>query len=562
MLCCDEFSRFLNILESSENTYTIAGKAIEEISGLLGIGRVVTHYLLSPTPLNPEGCDSKQEIFLRADGFSSLPPYERTYHTAEGGTATYSVWPSAAFLRPWNEEDKRDLSTVLDLIFLHDGRFRLIGKMKQATLTNYLTGLPNSGGFMMRIRQLFAEGRLKEYHAFSFNLKGYSLINRKFGHREGDAILKRYARLLEEFLAPEEILAHFGGDNFAALILRENVREFLNILNGTIVYGTVDGKRIPVRIQAVAGALDIDEMITEPGQVVDHCQLALQVAKNRISMPYFYVTDEIKARIYREKRISSHFHDALKNEEFRVYYQPKVDTKTYTMTGAEALVRWFWNGKIVSPADFIPLIEREGTVIDLDLYMLEHVCMDIREWILKGIEPVTVSINFSRRDISDPLLAEKILSIVDRSGIDRKYIQVEVTETTSEEETAKLIQFLSLMRKMRIDTAIDDFGSGYSSLNTLRNFDVNVIKIDRSFIANNSITKKDEIVLHNIVDMARELKIGVITEGVEHWDQLELLHKVGCYMIQGFLFDRPMPKSEFEKRLTRKVYELSELVEA
>lgn len=562
MLCCDEFSRFLSVLESSENTYDVAGRAVEEVADLLHIGRICAHFSLSPTLLSPQGSEHDHELYCRIGTITGEPSYEKTYHTAEGAEVVYNVWPSADSFRAWTEEELRDIDCILNLIFMHNGRFRLIGKMNQVAMTNYLTGLPNSGGYAARIRQLFDAGKLRGYHAFAFNLKGYGLINRRFGNREGDSILKRYAAFLLEFLEPDEVLSHFGGDNFSALVRREKATEFLNILSGTVLYGTLDGRRVPVRIQAVAGALDIDESVHAPGQVIDNCQLALQLAKNQLNKPYVYVSEEMNERIFREKKISAHFHDALRAEEFQIFYQPKVDTKTYEIAGAEALVRWFWDGKIVSPAEFIPIIEREGTVTDLDLYMLEHTCLDIKDWLSRGLEPVTISVNFSRRDISDPLLAQKILNIIDRSGIDRKYIQIEVTETTGEEETARLVQFLSLMRNLNIETAIDDFGSGYSSLNTLRNFAVNVIKIDRSFIANNSITKKDEIVLHNIIDMARELKIGVITEGVEHWDQLQLLHKVGCYMIQGFLFDRPMPKEEFETRLKKKVYELSLIEEA
>ena len=561
MLCCDGFSKFLGILNSSENTYDVAGRALDEVSELLGIGKVTSHFYLPPTVTTPQGSESLTTLYDRVGTVPGEPSYEKSYRTMEGAAVNYNVWPLGR-VTMWTEEELKDIDTVLDLIFMHNGRFRLISKMKQVAMTNYLTGLPNSGGLMARLRNYYDEGILLKYNGFCFNLRSFGLINRKFGQREGDSIIKRYAAFLQSIMEPGEILSHFGGDNFAALILKDRTEEFLNILGGTIIYGNMDGKRVPVRIEAVAGVLEIDSTLQNPRQILEQCTLAMQVAKNTLSKPYFFATEEMKTRAFREKRISAHFREAIRDEEFQIYYQPKVDTCTYKVVGAEALVRWFWDGRIVPPADFIPLVEREGSVTDLDLYMLEHACRDIADWCARGLDPVTVSVNFSRRDISDPLLAQKVMNIINNSGIDRKYIQIEVTETTSEDECAKLIGFLNLMNSLGIETAIDDFGSGYSSLNTLRNFAVNVIKIDRSFIANDSITIKDEIVLHNIIDMARELKIDVITEGVEHWDQLQLLKKVGCYTIQGFLFDRPMPKEEFEKRLERKIYDPAKIKDA
>ena len=163
--------------------------------------------------------------------------------------------------------------------------------------------------------------------------------------------------------------------------------------------------------------------------------------------------------------------------------------------------------------------------------------------------------NFSRRDLSYKDLAKEITGIIDSYNIDRKYIEIEVTETASEDERILMTSFLSKLRDERIATAIDDFGTGYSSLSTLRDFPVSVIKIDRSFINNEELNKSDEIVLRNIVTMARELGIDVVTEGVERPDQTQLLGSVGCHVVQGFLYDNPMPREDFEKRLIKGVYE-------
>ncbi len=193
--------------------------------------------------------------------------------------------------------------------------------------------------------------------------------------------------------------------------------------------------------------------------------------------------------------------------------------------------------------------------MSLDLYVLKKSCEFIREWIDNGIKPVPVSVNFSRRDLSYKDLAKEITSIIDSFNIDRKLIQIEVTETASEDERKQMTGFLSRLKDENISTAIDDFGTGYSSLSTLRDFPVSEIKIDRSFINNDELNKSDEIVLKNIIAMANELGISVVSEGVERPDQTALLQSVGCHVAQGFLYDNPMPKKDFEKRLIKGVYE-------
>ena len=194
-------------------------------------------------------------------------------------------------------------------------------------------------------------------------------------------------------------------------------------------------------------------------------------------------------------------------------------------------------------------------VASLDLYVLKKTCEYIKEWQDNGISPVPISVNFSRRDLGFKDLAKEIMDTIDSYGIDRKYIEIEVTETASEDERVLMTNFLSRLKEGEIATAIDDFGTGYSSLSTLRDFPVSVIKIDRSFINNEELNSSDEIVLRNIVTMANELGIDVVTEGVERPDQTQLLKNIGCHVVQGFLYDNPMPKKDFEKRLQKGVYD-------
>ena len=200
------------------------------------------------------------------------------------------------------------------------------------------------------------------------------------------------------------------------------------------------------------------------------------------------------------------------------------------------------------------LREDNNQTLALDLYVLRHVCRDIMRWILMGYDPVPVSVNFSRKDLKDRRLADKINEIIENSKLDKKYIEVELTETVDEAEHGVLTGFINDLYKHDIMTAIDDFGSGYSSLATLREFQIHTLKIDRSFINGDDFSWKDEIILKDIIHMAGELGMEVLIEGVEREDQLFFVNKAGCYVIQGFYYDRPMPSEDFEERLQNKLY--------
>jgi EAL domain-containing protein (putative c-di-GMP-specific phosphodiesterase class I) len=275
--------------------------------------------------------------------------------------------------------------------------------------------------------------------------------------------------------------------------------------------------------------------------------------------PCVFATKELSRRVYRQKKIIDSFPGALEQEEFVVYYQPKVNTDNCRMVGAEALVRWIRDGKMVPPGDFVPIVEQDGSVCRLDFYVLEHVCRDIRRWLDQGLEPVRVSVNFSRKHLSNPHLAGDIMAVIGRYHVPVEYIEIEVTETTDEEEQGMLSRFLVEMREQRITTAIDDFGTGYSSLNVLRSFPVDVLKIDKSFIDAGTSTENDEIVLSHIIHMAQDLHMEVITEGVESWEQAKFLRAMDCNLVQGFLFDRPMPPADFERKLHEKQYAVGKL---
>ena len=480
------------------------------------------------------------------------PAYLFKHKMAGKKEVTYNVYVYGD--KMWAEEEYKAFSVIIDILSFHMERFLLSKVVEKSALTQYLTGLPNSGGFVQHASKLYESGTIYEYDSFYFNLKSFGLISRKYGLQEGDEIIKRYAKKLREFCARDEIVAHFGGDNFTALIKKEHTKAFLKFLSAVPVYGEKNGKRDEFTIAAVIGVYAVDESLKDPGQIISRALMACNYAKNVANKPYVFVNKAMSTRIYRQKQIEDRFEEALESDEFRIYLQPKVDTVTGEIIGAESLSRWFCNGVVLYPTEFVPILEQEGMVASLDLYVLKKTCEFIKDWKDRELNPVPVSVNFSRKDLSYKHLAKEIVKIIDEHEVAHDMIQIEVTETASEDERVLMTSFLSRLKENGIATSIDDFGTGFSSLSTLRDFPVTEIKIDRSFINNDNLNKNDEIVLRNIIAMAKELGVSVIAEGVEREDQVDLLKHVGCHVVQGFLYDNPMPKADFDKRLEKRFY--------
>ncbi|MBO6147187.1 MAG: diguanylate cyclase [Lachnospiraceae bacterium] len=422
------------------------------------------------------------------------------------------------------------------------------------TMIQLLSGLPNASGYMRDVEMLKKSRSVSEYSAFYFNIKRFGNINREIGQENGDDLLRAYADRVRAFINEDELVGHLGGDNFMAMIRKERQEEMTEFLSGVRVDLELKEGIRTFTLAATIGIWRIDDDNIEPGEIISRPSLALNQARNVRHKSVEIISDDQITRIRQQKNVLVEYKAALQNEEFHVFYQPKVDSRTNRLVGAEGLVRWVRSGETVSPGIFIPPLEESGEILKLDYYVLRHVCRDMVRWEKEGIEPVKVSVNFSRKDLADKQLADNINTIIEESGIDRKLIEIEVTETTDEEEQGALSEFISRLYSFGITTAIDDFGAGYSSIVSLRDFRVKTLKIDRSFINTDDFSWKDEVILKDIIHMAQELGMDIITEGVERQDQLLFVNSAGCFIIQGFFYDRPLPVEEFEQRLRQKDY--------
>lgn len=264
--------------------------------------------------------------------------------------------------------------------------------------------------------------------------------------------------------------------------------------------------------------------------------------------------NEAKMDLIREKDIESKMANALDNGEFIVYYQPKIDLDTNSLIGAEALVRWVEDGKITAPGDFIPIIERNGFVCQLDFYILEAVLKDMRRWLDAGIEVVKTSVNFSRVHLSNQGFTNRIIRLLKEYNVPAEYIEIEFTESGYSDSAPMLENAIRSLKAYGIATAMDDFGSGYSSLSLLTNLSFDILKLDKSFLDSGRVSEKEKVIINNVIKMVQDLNIDVVMEGVETPEQVEFLRKANCRMVQGYVFDKPLPVETFEQRLANKKY--------
>lgn len=554
MICNGNFNKFITILSEEENTIAISQKAFSLVAEEYRIAQIEVFFSVGGTFFTPRGVAEHHILYQDGDFITGEADYTKIFHTGENGTAIFHLYRKE---KDWSEEEKRELDTIIKIFFIHIGRYRLIYQAQKNAMTDFMTELPNADGYMRYVKELFHRKELAKYNSYYLNLKSFGLMNRKFGQKETDEIIKRYAKILKDYTDNEEIIGRLGGDNFVALIRKERTAEFLKLIAGVDTYGILAGEKIPIVVEAVAGVLEIEDSLEDYEPVISKCAVALNIARNVLKQPYVFATKELDNHVYMEKQLMMKFPQALEQGEFEVYYQPKVETDFYRIVGAEALVRWYHNGQAVNPENFIPVIERSGAICKLDFFVLEKVCKDINRWLQEGIEPVRISVNFSRKHLSNPGLANEILAVIDKYNVPIQYIEIEVTETVNEEEQGLLSKFVKELKQHQITTAIDDFGTGYSSLELLCSNSVDVLKIDKSFIDKEDLIESDEIVLTNIIRMAKELKMEVITEGVKNWKQVKFLHDIDCRLVQGFLFDSPLPEDEFKHKMQKKYYDVN-----
>ncbi len=465
------------------------------------------------------------------------------------GKATYIFMQSKSG-QDWSDEEVQQIEAFEKLIYTFCDRSYASTIAKDLSmLDNDLMVYPLTF-FLATVKNLIRQGRIGEFGGVYFNLRHFSSINDRFGRDCATNIMRLFIHGIQEKILYEECICRVGGDNFVVLFKKDNLNIIKNYLSGMpITFNDVDET---VTVTTTAGYYMIPEATESATDVMDRISTAYQLAKSVYKRPFLFYDDEIMQHQTHVKEIEMMFPSAIENEEFKVFYQPKTQLNNYQLAGAEALCRWFRNGKVISPGEFIPVLEGSKAICTLDFYMLDHVCRDIRRWLDEGREAVKVSVNLSRLHLGDEDLLESILRIIDKYKVPHHFIEIELTETTTDVDYKELKKIVYGLREQDISTSVDDFGVGYSSLNLIREMPWNVLKIDKSFLPTQEEEDNDPSkvkMLRHIITMSQDLGLECIVEGVETAEQVKLLKDCKCYLAQGFYFDRPLPVKEFEQKL-------------
>ena len=490
-------------------------------------------------------------------GVEGIPVIQHRVVTNVMSTAVMTVYMAPDEI-PLSDEEKQQCDLVMRTVLTFMSRNRLQGLAENLAFLDSM-GYPNLRKYQNYVQNHPLGGKA----ALHYNLCHFTLVNQQIGRSAGDNAMRSHFRCVERIVGDTGIVCRLGGDNFVAVCGQEYLEQLLEFLTEAIVPYNDEGTS--VTLQSTAGVFRVPEdfVLYDVGQIMEPILSASRMAQSGKKERIVFFDQSLVKIKEKSMRIQQLFPEALKKREFRVYYQPKVSMETGELDGAEALCRWFHNEKMIMPGDFIPVLEQTTDICKLDFYMLEGVCMDLRRWLDEGREPVRVSVNLSRRHMMDADLLDSILRIIDRYKIPHKYLEIELTETTSDVEFRDLKRVVGGLQQTGIFTSVDDFGIGYSSLNLIRAIPWNVLKIDKSFVPLEEDTSDStrSIMFGHVVHMAKQLGLECIAEGVETQRQVEILKQYHCDLAQGFFFDRPLPVEEFEKRLEQRCYSFTETTE-
>ncbi|WP_302325158.1 EAL domain-containing protein, partial [Enterocloster bolteae] len=414
-----------------------------------------------------------------------------------------------------------------------------------------LTGLDNINRFYVRAEELLATGK---YAVVYCDIDRFKLINDTFGFEEGDEVLRAFGSILQKSMEDRECCARLSADNFVMLRHYKQWETLAaDLMHIQAVLNKWRGERgiIPYEIAVSFGVYQADAGETnDMKQMLDFANYAMRSAKTAAGGSCFLYDEQMRNKALFEQGLEGRLASAMEQGEFEAYYQPKVDMDTGRIVGCEALVRWNHPEQgLLMPGSFIPFFEKKGLIVRVDLHMFEQVCRTVRRWLDEGRPAVTVSCNFSQMHFGHDGFAGQVSEIADRFQVPHHLLEVEITESAIADAPESVSSALTELKMRGFQIAIDDFGSGYSSLGQLQRLRADVLKLDRSFVCAGLQGPREQIVIENLVNMASELGMEVVCEGVETQVQVKVLQDIGCHIAQGYYYYRPMQTAAFEQLL-------------
>lgn len=413
-----------------------------------------------------------------------------------------------------------------------------------------LTGLYSKEFFYQKVRRILDQNPEKQYDIICSDIENFKLVNDVFGVKNGDRLLRYIADHVLPSVGGNGIFGRMSSDIFVCLMERgaEYTTDLFERANQELNQFTDAGTLV-----MKWGIYRITDPTISVDQMCDRAALAIESIKGRYGKYFAYYDENLRKKMLLEQSITDSMETALATKQFLIYLQPKYNIQTGRLSGAEALVRWLHSERgFLSPGEFIPLFEKNGFITKLDQYIWEGTCALIRNWMDRGLPVVPISVNVSRADIYNENLPVILKSMVERYQLSPAQLHLEITESAYTENPKQIIDTVAALRDLGFVIEMDDFGSGYSSLNMLNELPIDVLKLDIKFIQNETAKVGKRSILRFIIELARWMNLQVIAEGVETEEQMQKLLAINCRYAQGYYLARPVPNEEFEGFLTNK----------
>lgn len=427
------------------------------------------------------------------------------------------------------------------------GQERLKDEATLYATRDQLTGLWNRDYFFEIAGKTIRENPEEEFLMVATDIYHFKLFNEILGTSTGDDLLLAFAQAYREHCRRKWVFSRIGGDRFALLLPKSDFVEerFLQI-----VHGVLERKNYSMKVHCYTGVYEIVDPTLHVESMYDRAFMAVESMKGDMQKEIAYYQEEILHQRIHETTTLDELDRALLNDEFVIYLQPQLDLEGQRVVSAEALIRWNKPGRgIVFPGEFIPIFENHGMIAKLDYYVWELACRQLAQWKEEGRFERSIAVNISAKDFYLSDLYESITGLVEKYGVNPAHLKLEITETAFVLDVKKQMELVRKLQEYGFIIEIDDFGSGYSSLNSLKEIEVDLLKMDLKFFEKTGDSKRAEKIVSSVITLANDLGMPVIAEGVETAEDVEMVKAAGCQMVQGYYYAKPMPVADFEKYL-------------
>lgn len=421
-------------------------------------------------------------------------------------------------------------------------------ELRSSAYFDSLTGLYNRHAFIKNARRVMDEDPLTQFSIMMLNIGSFKVVNDLFGRDVGDKVLKIIANAVRELVADKGIYARFFSDNFVVLTPCNECGVHPQNMLDAVRKAVAQSGLLSHELQYYVGVYTVADRSMSVESMTDRAAIACRSINGSYQEHIAFYNEEMRLALLEEQALCDDSRRAIHDGEFCVYYQPVYGIKAKKFVSAEALVRWNHPTKgMISPGKFVPVFEKNGFIAELDLYVLEQVCIYMKRRRDSGLPQFPISVNISRMSLYDPKLYDTISELTDRYEIDPKFFRIEITESAYNDNPAQLLETVGKLRGKCYPVLMDDFGSGYSSLNTLKDIPIDILKLDMKFMQGFEKNGKVGTIVTSVARMSKWLNIPLLAEGVETKAQFDFLSSVGCAYIQGFYFARPVPEEELTR---------------